>query len=139
MNFTRENILDIALIFDEANGNSLDDNDALLVKSSGLYELSANEIERLLIETITQDKTPEYRGSAYWALGKRYNKKLLPELKRLLADEVESNNAGTLYQLLIALDNLGEHVFGEDRKGSYGAADTELNIRDAKVYLEKHA
>ncbi|WP_269471114.1 hypothetical protein [Sulfuriflexus mobilis] len=42
MNFTRENILDIALIFEEANGNTIDDNDSLLVKNSGLSELSPN-------------------------------------------------------------------------------------------------
>lgn len=139
MNFTRENILDIALIFEEANGNTLDANDVLLVKNSGLSDLPVSEVERMLVESITQDKSPEYRGSAYWALGKRNNKKLLPEFKIWLANEIESNNAGALYQLLIALDNLEEHVFGEARGGSYGATDTELNIRDAKVYLEKNA
>lgn len=139
MNFTRENILDIALIFEEANGNTLDVNDSHLVKNSGLSDLSANEIEQMLVDTINQNKTPEYRGSAYWALGKRFNKKLLPVFKKWLAFEVESNNTDALYQLLIALDNLEEQVFGEDREGSYGASDTELNIRDAKAYLENHA
>lgn len=139
MNFTRENILDIALIFEEANGNTLDANDSLLVKNSGLSELSANEIERMLVDTINQNKTPAYRGTVYWALGKRFNKKLLPVFKKWLAVEVELNNADALYQLLMALDNLEERVFGKDREGSYGATDTELNMRDAKVYLERHA
>ena len=138
MKFSEENLLDITLILEQANGNILNDNDALLVKKSGLAHYSPEELETLLVNSIDSTEL-EYRGKAYWVLGKRFNTKLIPKFNEWLEKEFMSQNSDQAYQILIALDNLGLPAFGEDRDGSYSILDKELNLRDAKFYLNSHA
>lgn len=57
-------------------------------------------------------------------------------LNKSINQELEKEQYEAVYQIMIAIDNLGERVFGKDRKGSYSITDTKLNIRDAKHYLE---
>lgn len=132
-----ENLLDIALIFERANGNALDDNDSLSVEKSGLTEYSPEELESMLIASLG-DAEPEYRSTSYWALGKRYNIELVPLFNKWLESEVQRKEHDSIYQILIALDNLEIPVFGEDREGSYSSMDIELNLRDARVHLSKN-
>ena len=138
MKFTEENLLDIALIFEQANGNVLNSGDVAIVNNSGFIQFTPEELESMLIDSIA-DSEPEQRSRVYWVLGKRYNHNLLPKFKDWLKLEVATDNVQVIYQLLIALDNLEEPVFGKDRDGSYSSLDTELNIRDANVYLNKNA
>lgn len=83
MKFNEENLLDIALIFEQANGNALSDNDVLLVKSSGLDHCQPEELEELITSSIDEAE-PEYRGKAYWVLGKRFNMDLVPMFNKWL-------------------------------------------------------
>ena len=77
------------------------------------------------------------RAVAYWALSKRYDKALIPDFKNWLKIELASKDKTAVYQILIALDNVDEPVFGKDRDGGYAAHETTLNIRDAENYLKK--
>lgn len=136
MKFSEENLLDIALIFEQANGCILSDNEFLLVRNSGLTHYSPEELESLLVNSI-DSATTELRGQAYSVLGKRFKAGLIPEFNKWLASELMAPNPGVVYQILIALDNLGLSVFGEDRGGSYSIMEKDLNLRDARDYLEK--
>ena len=137
--FIREdNLFPAALIFEQANGNRLDQNDRLLIEKSGLSHCFAERIEAALIDALNDGPPLSYRSTAYWALSKRFNRKLIPAFKSWMNRELQEQDGGALYQLLIALDNLGEPVFADDRMGSYSATDTGLNIRDAKDYLDNH-
>lgn len=138
MKFSVDNLLDIALIFEQANGNNLGDNDALLVKNSGLDHCQPEELEKLIISTIV-DADPEYRSKAYWVLGKRFNKNLVHSFNEWLEVELNKKNPDLVYQILIALDNQGLSVFGTDRDGSYSSQEADLNMRDARLYLDNHA
>lgn len=138
MKFSEENLLDISLIFEQANGNVLNDNDASLVMISGLDHYKPEELEELVAGSI-DGAEPEYRSRAYWVLGKRFNKSLVPRFNEWLEIECKNQNADLVYQLLIALDNLELPVFGEDRGGGYSVQESDLNMRDAQSYLENHA
>lgn len=138
MKFSEDSLLDIALIFEQANGNVLDDNDASLVKNSGLDHYKPEELEELVASSI-EGAEPEYRGKAYWVLGKRFNKNLVPRFNKWLEIECKNQNSELIYQLLIALDNLELPVFSADRCGGYSVRESGLNLRDARAYLENHA
>ena len=138
MKFNEENLLYIALIFEKANGNVLNDNDASLAKNSGLDQYKPEELEELVASSI-ESAEPEYRGRAYWVLGKRINKSLVPRFNKWLEIECANQNTDLIYQILIALDNLEILVFGTDRDGSYSIQESDLNFRDARSYLENHA
>ena len=138
MRFIEDNLLDIALIFEQANGNTLNDNDALLVKNSGLDHYEPKELEKLIASSI-DDAEPEYRRKAYWVLGKRFNINLVPSFNKWLKIELNNKNPDLVYQILIALDNLELPAFGTDRDGSYSAQESDLNLRDARLYLENYA
>ena len=139
MKFTSENLQDIALIFEQSNGNTLDANDINIINNSGFNEYKISEIENMLVNSLVAEKSVSLRGSIYWALGKRFNKKLIPNFRSWLKNEIELKEAGALYQLMIALDNLEEPIFDIDRDGSYSSLDKDLNLRDAKKYIEKYA
>lgn len=138
MKFSEENLLDIALIFEQANGNVLTDNDASLVNNSGLDHYKPEELEELVASSI-EGAEPEFRGRAYWVLGKRFNKSLVPRFNKWLEMECKNQNSELVYQLLIALDNLELPVFCADRDSGYSVQESDLNLRDARSYLENHA
>jgi len=136
MKFSDENLLDMALIFAQENGNKLDDSDSLLIEKSGLTGFSPEELASMLIQSI-EDAEDEYRARTYWVLGKRFDTELIPLFNEWLESEIQRGEHHLVYQILIALDNLEIPVFGTDRNGSYSSMDIELNVRDAKAYLAK--
>jgi len=138
MKLSEDNLLDIAIIFEQANGNTLNDNDAMLVKNSGFDRYQPKELEELIASSI-DDAEPEYRSKAYWVLGKRFNINLVPSFNKWLEMELNNKNSDLVYQILIALDNLELPAFGTDRDGSYSVQESDLNLRDARLYLENHA
>ncbi len=73
-------------------------------------------------------------GAVYWALGKLYDPSLITFFQAALKEQL-NRNPGALYQVMIALDNLGEKVFGESR--SYSIDDVAINIGHARKYLEQ--
>lgn len=128
-----------AYIFEKSNGNSKSDYEEKIIAESGLADLKSTDLEKIIISGLNSGiyKDEQDRISAYWALGKRFNPNLIPFFRRRLKSELESNNPSAIYQLLIALENMEEPVFNDDRNGSTASLETELNLRDAKKYLTK--
>ncbi len=74
------------------------------------------------------------RGSAYWALGKRRDPRDLAPLIAALRRELP-RDAGVAYQILIALENLGEPVFPPEQR-ERSSRDYESNRAAAQRYLD---
>lgn len=139
MEISEENLLVTALIFEQANGNRLGENDIQVIEAAGLSGASAELLEEALLEALNAERPSAYRSTAYWALSKRFNRELIPYFMKWMKKELENSEPGAVYQLLIALDNVEEPVFGKDRNGSVSVMDAGLNVRDARTYLEKNA
>ena len=81
--------------------------------------------------------------TAYWALGKLEDRSLVDLYRWALGyylDNGEPPNrprgASALFQVLVALGNIGERPYGADGGGS-GALDDERNARLARAYLAR--
>ena len=75
------------------------------------------------------------RSSAYWALGKRHDPRDLTSLVAVLHRELP-RDADAVYQILIALENLGEPVFPPEQRGR-SSRDHESNRAAAQRYLNQ--
>lgn len=141
MEIAKEQFDALAYIFEKNNGNELGQYENRIIAESGLKELPIPELVTAIIENLHTDcaEDDSYRTSAYWALSKRFDKKLIPFFQAWLRRELSVTGMPAVFQLLIALDNLAEPVFGEDRNGSYGGHEVALNVRDAETYLDKCA
>jgi hypothetical protein len=73
-------------------------------------------------------------GTAVWALGKLFDQELTPLFESILRRHLEGNS-GTLYQALIALNNLG--IDFPEAAGSYSIHEVEKNKGMARAYLER--
>ena len=73
------------------------------------------------------------RSSAYWALGKRRDPRDIAPLVAALRRELP-RDADSVYQILIALENLGEPVFPPEQRGR-SSRDHESNRAAAQHYL----
>ncbi|MFK7889036.1 MAG: hypothetical protein AB8G16_19430 [Gammaproteobacteria bacterium] len=80
----------------------------------------------------------ENLSSAFWALGKFSGKDFVPFLKDALAGCIDERKEGadTMYQILIALDNLGERVLPN---GGLSSFEHDKNVEIARVYLRRCA
>jgi hypothetical protein len=138
MKLTIEQIGAVAYIFERANGNTKTDYENEIIEESGLGNIESNLLENRIVEGLNNGiyDGSEERISAYWALGKRFRQELIPTFKKWLQKELEENDAEAVYQILIALGNMEEPVFNDDRDGSSSSSEKELNLRDAKRYLE---
>lgn len=137
---TKEQLPTITLIFEKALGNELCDSDERKIVGVGLSDYPAEELAKSIIYKLnSENENSEFRSTAYWVLSKRFDKNLLPLFKKWLKIEINAVNSHAVYQLLIALDNLKEPVFGNDRNGRYSFDETDLNLRDAQNYLQSHA
>jgi len=129
----------ICYLFEQANGRTLSDWEEQLISASGYGEAKHEQLVKVIMESIEQAPEDEgYRIAAYWSLSKRFDPELISYLKRQLKQELDDENKGTVYQLMICLDNLSEPVFDSKRTG-YSLLDFELNFRDATDYLERCA
>ena len=139
MKLKAEQLEAAAYLFEKANGNELKTYQKDLIEASGLLIYSIQEIEKIIIDGFDNElyNSEKERADVYWSLGKKYNKYLVPLFQKWLKSELLLENPNTLYQLMISLDNLDEHVFGKHRNGSYSVDETELNIQDAQYYLER--
>lgn len=140
MKLTNDQLEAAAYIFEKVNGNSHSDLENRIIAESNLTRYNPPELERIIVEGLENgiyDGLAD-RISAYWALGKRFNRDLIPYFKKWLQKESDLNEQQAVYQLLIALGNMGEPVFDSDRNGSSASWETELNMRDAKKYLNKN-
>lgn len=137
MKLTQDQIGASGFIFERHNGNVKCDVELRSIERSGLQNLEIDELENILVKGVENELYGDkLRVSVYWSLGKRFNKNLIPFFKKCLEKEVSKNSQYTSYQLLLALSNIGENVFNKDRDGSTASYETDLNLRDAKFYLE---
>jgi hypothetical protein len=141
MKLTNDQFEALAYIFEKENGNTKSDYEMKIIAESGLTEFKVETLEKNVVEGLDNgiyDNTVD-RLSAYWALGKKFNRNLIPSFKKWLRKEFDLNDAQAVYQLLISLGNMEEPVFNPDRDGGSLALEAELNMRDARDYLNKNS
>jgi hypothetical protein len=73
-------------------------------------------------------------GSVFWALGKVSGTALVPFFQGALREHVH-RNPGTVYQILIALENRGERPF--PRQASMSVTNVVENVAFAEAYLAR--
>jgi hypothetical protein len=128
----------VGFIFEQHNGNTKSDVELRQIVESDLQNIDVAELESILIYGLKANLyDSDIRVSVYWALFKRFNTALIPFFNNQLKKELEEENHNAIYQLCIALNNLGLEVFNADREGATASHETDLNTRDAKAYLEK--
>jgi len=137
MKLTSEQLEAAAYIFEKELGIEHTGFEPDIIREAQLDDYSADMLEEIIIKGLDNRiySDDDERSTAYWALGKRFKRTLIPQFRKWLKEETELNNPYTTYQILIVLDNLEEPVFNPDRGGSYAFFETELNLRDAEVYL----
>ena len=138
MKLTKDQFLEVAFIFEKANGNSHSDYEKGIIAESELTEHKPEELEQLIVNGLNSGiyKNNNDRISAYWTLSKSNNRNLISEFQKWLKTELDIENGLAIFQLLVALDRFDEPAFHKNRN-SRGNDETELNIRDAKNYLLK--
>ena len=138
MKLTNDQFEALAYIFERANGNKKSEYELKVIAESGLNTLKPIELETEIVNGIEGGlySDSKERISAYWSLTKIHKTELIPKFKKWLKIELENENTDTIYQLMISLGNLGELIFNIDRNGSSAFNETELNLRDARKYLE---
>ncbi|WP_264558924.1 hypothetical protein [Flavobacterium sp. N2270] len=131
----------LTYIFERENGNVKSEFEKQIIKESGIGDLDSNTLEKIVVDGLNNriyiDSSE--RINAYWSLGKTHNKKLIPNFREWLSDEIKLKDAQAVYQILISLGNMEEDVFNPDRDGSSAFYETELNLRDAIDYLKNYA
>ena len=140
MKFTNDQFEEVAYIFEKENGNNHANYEKRIIGKSDLTSFNPTDLERIIVDGLENEVYDDStdRISAYWALSKRFNRNLTPSFKIWLQKEFDLHNQQAVYQLLIALGNMGEPVFNPDREGGTASWETELNMRDAKEYLIKN-
>ena len=127
-------------IFERDRGIVLSDHELNIISTCGVHDLDPAALEKTIAEGLSKslyEKSSD-RCLVYWALGKRFNRALIPTFRKSLENELAAQEPHAVYQLLIALDNLGEPVFDPDRDGSVASHETQLNLRDAGMYLKNY-
>lgn len=138
MKLENENFEVIAFLFEYRNGNKLGEYEKSIIEDNPIFSKFSNEQLEVIITEALNSKTysDEFRISAYWALSKTNNKKLISHFRKWLQLEIESYKPIPVFQILIALDRLKEKAFHKKRD-SRDYREEELNIQDAKEYLAK--
>ncbi|MCP4290781.1 MAG: hypothetical protein GY780_02980 [bacterium] len=141
MKINKDQFEALAYIFEKNNGNTLGPFENKVIDESGLKDTPVQILADAIVDNLSEDYSEDisFRSEAYWALSKRFDNTLIPFFRARLKNELSVPGVPAVFQLMIALDNINEPVFGKDRDGSYAAHDVELNIRDARVYLKKTA
>ncbi|SHH78851.1 hypothetical protein [Winogradskyella jejuensis] len=137
---TNEQFTETAFIFEKANGNSHSEYEKRIIAESKLTKFKPTELEKIIVDGLNSGiyKNEEERVSGYWSLSKIGNQNLISEFKKWLRAELENENGIAVFQILVALDRLDEPAFNKNRTGR-GVDETELNLRDAKEYLNKNS
>lgn len=128
-------LMSLALRFERAYAASLRrpdscDSGELDVEGQELCFLAATIRETLAAEA---GLDPIILSAAYFALGKRCDPADIPFLRDRLKIEL-GRDPQVCFQVMIALENMGEDVFSPERD-SYSILDAELNRSDAIRYL----
>ncbi|MFT4539479.1 MAG: hypothetical protein ACI841_001853 [Planctomycetota bacterium] len=124
-------------LFERERGAVMDDFQQRSLEQQGLVDANpVHLVQNIRAMIMAGDLTAEARYTAYFALGKTWDLKLVPFFQQCLKQEVAQGTTA-VYQLLICLSDFGQEVFGGDRDGSFSAMDEELNMRDALAYLDR--
>lgn len=122
-----------ASLFEQANGNVLDDYEKKLLADTGLENAQPEDVVSQLIEFVENARPTEPGiGFAIWALGKRFD----PHLKKFFISCLKralDPNPNALWQTIIALDNLEEEIL----PGGGAVHDEERNRQLAEDYLKR--
>lgn len=103
---------------------------------------SAEQLKQAIFDALQQEADPTRASDLIWVLGKSSDPQLKPiylqHLQRFTKSLLSANFG--VFQVLIALDNLGEPVFEKDAKGrsSQSVTNVEKNLRQARTYLSRH-
>lgn len=127
----------IAFRFEGLHGRQISPHELAEIREHDIEDVDPELLARELRHLIDSESKADGRdrGQAYWALGKKLDRALLPFFREKLRLEL-SRDMFAAYQILIALDDLGEQPFGSDRSG-YSIHDYDLNRRDAEAYLRR--
>ncbi len=138
MKLTNKQFTEAAFIFEKTNGNFHSDYEKGIIAKSELTKFQPTELEQIIVNGLNSGiyKNEDERISGYWTLSKIGNRNLIVNYKKWLRIELEKENGIAIFQLLAALDKLDEPAFNENRT-ERGVNEVELNIRDAKEYLNK--
>ena len=124
-----------AFCFEAARGVRHSDFETEIIEESGLETTPPDELAQILWHWLaTEGADSPLRGSAYWALGKRRDPRDLAPLVAALRRELP-RDADVVYQILIALEDLGESAFPPEQRGR-SSRDHELNRAAAQRYLD---
>ncbi|MEM6685275.1 MAG: hypothetical protein AAF617_05710 [Bacteroidota bacterium] len=136
MIFKNDQFVAIAFLFEKENGNTPSEYEESVINLSKLKTIPVPQLETFIIEGLHENayKIEKTRTSAYWALSKRFNPKLIPHFKVWLQKEIDAKKSTAMFQLMLALDKVDEPVFHPSRNSS-AVDEVELNLRDAKHYL----
>jgi len=139
MKLTIKQLTASAFIFEKANGNVHSNFENKLITASELSQYIPKDLEQIIIDGLNSGiyDTEKERISSYWALSKIGNPKLISHFKKWLKMELDNSHDIPIFQILVALDILEEPAFNDSRTGR-GSTETELNIKDAKDYLNKN-
>jgi len=137
MQLTIDQMEEAGFIFEKENGNSGDDYTRRVLAESILTKYNVDHLEKIIVDGLNNAiyTNSDIRVAAYWALSKRFNRNLIQSLKGWLKSELDKRDGAAIYQIMIALGNMGEPVFNIDRQGGSSMYEMDLNIRDAKTYL----
>ena len=138
MKLTNQEITEAGFIFERERGFNHSEFEKDTINQSSLLHLTCFELEQLLVNGLDNNvyENEIERTSAYWALSKRVDKKLIAKFRNWLKFELENNHYYAIYQILIALDYLEENAFSKSRTGR-DDSEFELNRIDALNYLNK--
>lgn len=125
-----------AYLFEKENDSHLSKSHEEFLHSFFDNKMSTLEVKEIIIEAIKEDKIDEpLKNMAFWALGKLFDASLKPFFVRCLKSAVRTADHPCIYQLMIALDNLGENIF---TKKIANSLEEEENLFQAKEYLQKN-
>ncbi len=135
MDFSQETLLAAGCRFEQVNGAPSRELEDGWVEDAGFTDVDPDELGAWIMASIddSNKNNKECRRRAYWALGKKYDAKLISYFIDRLKVEVQ-RDVEAAYHILIALDNLGEEPFGD--RNSHGTDDHDLNRLDAMAYLD---
>jgi hypothetical protein len=138
MKLTNQEITEAGFIFERERGFNHSEFEKDSINQSSILHITSDELEQLIVKGLDYNvyENETERTSAYWALSKRVNKKLIAKFRNWLKVELENNQYYAIYQILIALDYLEENVFSKSRTGR-DDSEFELNRIDALSYLNK--
>jgi len=126
-----------AFLFEWALTKQIGEYELSVITEAGLLDDDPTHISEQICDSLEKstDLDAEYRGSCFWALGKRCDPLLREFFQNHLAIEVR-RDMGVAFQIMLALANLGESVWPADQRG-FSLLDVDINRVAAFEYLSR--